>query len=144
MADPITWQLLGDVETCLKQVKKIDGYHTDAGANVTKEPVQFAEGAGARFHVRLGPVSRSAAQGMVRTHRTATVVITALAPATTDRELRIHELLEDIERAFRGAQSRFGAGREFPQFAEANPIPFEAGQSWAGLEVRYTTNVQLG
>ena len=145
MPNPRTWDLLGDFEACLGAIQRSGGYFTDAGIFVTREPSQIPESQGALIALALDGLGNSVPTAPPRTHRQATVLVVGKVSTDGDNaQLALHELIADIERAMGGQQRQFGAGRAFPSFVSATPIPPDKGLNWIGVEVRYTTHVQIG
>lgn len=146
MADtPRTWLTLGDFKTCLEQIQVANGFHTDAGAHVSLEPSQIPEDQGALIAVVLEGLLKAAEPAVARTHRLATVVLVAkVSTAANNAQLRLHQLVHDIETAMKGQQKAFGAGRASPTFVSALALAPDPGVKWIGAEVRYTTHVLIG
>lgn len=142
MTTPKTWDLLGAFEACLAQIRTANGYYSDAGAFVTREPTQIPDDQGALIAIALDGLSQ-ATDGAVRsTHRLATVLVVGkVATGRHDAQLRLHELLADIEQCFAGRQSAFPAGMQFPVFVDAKPVPPTEGMAWIGVQSRYSTHV---
>lgn len=141
MAEPTTWLLLQDFEACLKRIKVADGFRTDAGNFVTLEPHQIPDDAGAVIAVALGDLGPATQSGLARTHDRAEVLVFAKVGAAGSPQLRLHYLLEDIQRAIKGQQAAFGTGRSYPQFVNASPIPPKEGITWIGAQVRFASHV---
>jgi hypothetical protein len=141
MAEPNSWLLLGDVETCLKRIKVADGFHTDVGNYVTREPHQIPDAAGAVVAVAMGEIQPAADPRLARTHKLVNVLVIAKVGTAGDPQLHLHYLIDDIEQAFKDQQQAFGKGRSFPQFVSATPIPPKEGIAWIGAQVRYTSHV---
>lgn len=145
VSDPRTWSLLGDFTTCLGLIRVANGYFTDAGLYVTREPSQIPAAQGALIALALGGLARATDPSLTRTHRLATVLLVGkVGTGSNNEQLRLHHLLADVERALSGQQARFGAGRAFPSFVGATPIPPAKGMDWIGAEIRYSTHVQIG
>jgi hypothetical protein len=145
VADPRTWSLLEDFKACLAVIRVAGGYHTDAGAYVTLEPGQIPEAQGALIAIALDALAVSVPPAPPRTHRQVTVLVVGKVSTSADNaQLRLHQLIADIERALAGQQRQFGTGRAFPTFVSATPLPPDKGIDWIGVEVRYTTHVQIG
>ncbi len=145
MADPNSWTVLEDFRACLEDIQIANGFFTDAGLFVTLEPSQITESQGALIALALDGLSPSVPPAPPRTHRQATVLVVGKVGTGADNvQLSLHRLIADIERALSGQQRRFGAGRAFPTFVSANPIPPDKGIDWIGVEVRYTTHLLIG
>lgn len=145
MADPNSWTALEDFKACLEEIQIANGFFTDAGLYVTLEPSQIPEAQGALIALALDSLSPSVPPAPPRTHRQATVLLVGKVGTGVDNaQLSLHRLIADIERALTGQQRRFGAGRAFPTFVSATPIPPDKGINWIGVELRYTTHVLIG
>lgn len=139
---PTTWRLLEAFERCLQRITVADGFHTDAGLYVTREPHQIPAHQPALVAAVLEELGRPNDPGLSRTHRLATVLLVGKVPTgLDDAQLQLHLLMEDIDRAFDGQQARFPAGLQFPQFVSSRPIPPAEGLAWIGAEVRYSSHV---
>jgi hypothetical protein len=137
--------LLEDFKACLEAIRIADGFHTDAGDFVTLEPGQIPEAQGALIAIALDGLATAVPPAPPRTHRQVTVLVVGkVSTAADNAQLRLHQLIADIERALTGQQRQFGAGRAFPTFVSATPLPPDKGIDWIGVEVRYTTHVQIG
>lgn len=142
MAEPTTWQLLGDFETCLQRITVANGFRTDAGLAVTREPSRVPDAGDAVVAIALGRLDPPDQPGLVRTHRRVSVLIVAkVAVDDPDDQARLHDLLADITQALDGQASSFGAGRSAPVFVSATPIPPENGVKWLGLSIVYSAHV---
>lgn len=142
MAEPTTWQLLGDVEACLQRITVANGFRTDAGLAVTREPSRVPESESAVIGLALGRLEPPDQPGLARTHRKASIAIVGkIAVDSTNDQARLHDLLDDITRAIDGQAARFGAGRALPTFVSASPIEPEPGVKWLGLTVIYSAHV---
>src|SRR5687768_11785333 len=132
MADPSSWTALAAFETCLQAISIANGYHTDAGATVTREPHQIPATAGVAVAVILEGKGPATDPAVLRTHRLATVVIAAKVDSDgiTDAQQRLHELMDDIEQAFERKQTEFPKSYQYPAFVDAKPIPPADGMTW--------------
>lgn len=126
----------------MQQITIANGYYTDAGGFVTREPKQIPATNSALIAIALDAKQPAVQEGMRRTHRQLVVLVVGKVNVDMkDAQLRIHELMDDIERAVDQKQGLFPAGTQFPVFAEAKPIPPAEGMTWIGAEVRFTTHV---
>lgn len=142
MAEPLTWLLLGDFETCLKRITVANGFRTNAGLIVTREPSRVPDTGQAVIGLVLGQLDPPAQRELARTHWQVTVaVVGKIAVENNDDQAQTHALLDDITRCFNGQQATFGSGRTFPTFVSATPLPPEAGVKWLGVRVLYTAHV---
>lgn len=146
MADaPLTWQLLGAMVAGLQGITIANGYLTDAGSYVTREPSQIREDQPALIAIALESLARATAENAnARSHRLATVLVVGKVPITqTDAQVRLHEIIADIERCFEGKHGTFVLGIEWPKFLDAKVIPPADGMRWIGAEVRFSAHVRL-
>lgn len=144
MSTPKTWDLLNGVKTALARISVANGFYTDAGAAVTLEPGQVPADAGIVLAVALDTITQSdqAAFRAGQTGFAAGVVIVAkVDTALTDAQIRLHELIEDVQTAMADARKDFGAQIRFPVFTEARPIVPESGLLWIGAEIRYQSHI---
>lgn len=143
MAAPSTWVALEAFETCLQTISVANGYHTDAGATVTREPHQIPATAGVAVAVVLEGKGPATDPAMRRTHRLATVIIAAKVDSddNNDAQERLHELMDDIEQAFECKQTQFPSSYQYPAFVDAKPIPPAEGMTWIGAQVRYSLHI---
>jgi len=142
MADPHTWLLLGACEACLQRITVANGFHTEAGGYVTREPHQIPDSEPALITMALEGLAPAATLALTRTHRLATVVIVGKVPVGhDDAQLQLHRLISDIERAFENKQADFPTSIQFPAFVEAKPIIPVEGMKWIGAEVRLLSHV---
>lgn len=146
MADaPKTWDLLGAMVTCLQAITQANGYLTDAGGYVTREPAQIPDDQPALIAIALESLQRSPDPALSGERgRLATVVVVGKVPITqADAQIRLHEIVADIERCFSGQQSAFAVGTSWPKFVDAKMLPPAEGMSWIGAEVRFASLVRL-
>lgn len=144
MSTPKTWNLLNGIKTALARISTANGFHTDAGAAVTLEPAQVPATAGVVLAVALDAITQSdqAAFRAGQTGFAVTVVIVAkVDTALDDAQIRLHEIIEDVQAALGDARKDFGAQIRFPVFTEARPIVPEAGLNWIGAEIRYQSHI---
>lgn len=142
MADPKSWDLLAAFEACLAQITVAGGYHTDAGAYVTREPHQIPESQGALVAIVLDGLSRATDTALLRTHRQASVLVVGKVSTDQDNaQQRLHQLIADIEQCFEQRHPAFAVGLQFPVFVEAKPIPPAEGMKWIGAQVRFSSHI---
>lgn len=142
MPEPRTWDLIGGCVACLARITHANGFFTDAGAYVTREPHQIPESQGALVAVVLEALGAAADPALTRTHRLATVLMVAkVATDQDDAQIQLHRLIDDVERAFARRQQDFPVGLQFPLFVDAKPLPPEEGMAWVGAEIRFTSHV---
>ncbi len=127
---------LAAIETCLKRIKAVDGYNTDAGAYVTREPEPKVDTDAAFVTVVWSRQERSPSPGMARQMRLTTVSIIAKVPAGGDvAQDRLDAIVTDLEQALDRKYSDFPAGYVFPQYQSAEPITPPAGAGWIGVVI---------
>lgn len=137
-------QLLAAFETCLKRIKKADGYNTDAGNFVTLERGQEPASRGLLLAVVIARQDRANDPALPRTHRATTVGVVAKVAADLRNSDEVLDLIvEDIERAMRDTQRDFPAGIQYPQYAAMEPLPVEAGTGFTGAVVTYTSHIPI-
>lgn len=142
MADPKTWDLTAAFVTCLQSVTVANGYHTNAGQYVTREPSQIPATQPALLAVAVESVQRATDPAAVRTHNLVTVIVLGkVATGMDDAQLRLHQLMADIEAAFYDRRDVFPVGIQYPRFIEARVILPVEGMKWIGAEARFTTHV---
>lgn len=142
MGNPKTWDLVAAFVTCLQSVTVANGYHTNAGQYVTREPSQIPETQAALLAVVMESVQRPEDPAVRATHSLVTlVVIGKVSTGTSDAQLRVHELMEDIQTAFFNRRDVFPVGIQYPRFVEARVIPPVEGMKWIGAEARFTAHV---
>lgn len=142
MADPKTWDALAAFETVLERITVANGFQTDAGQYVTREPAQIPSTEPALIAIALDSIGRATEPALLRTHRLATVLVVGKVPTAQDNaQIQLHRVIEDVERAFARRQADFPIGIQFPDFIEARPVPPAEGMTWIGVEMRYATHV---
>ncbi len=143
MSSPLSWQLLEAVRTCLTRITPGNGYRTNAGATVELEPGQVRDDQDEFLAVVLEGMSAPLNPALRAIGRAVTVAIIAKVPSDRDNaQLRLHEIIEDVERAMQDQQSRFPQGTDFPKFASVERIPQADGLKWVGAVIRYTANTR--
>lgn len=142
MAEPTTWQLIGDFEACLQRITVANGFRTDAGLAVTREPSRVPDSDAAVIGLGLGRLDPPDDVRLSRTHRKASIVVVGkVAVDSSDDQARLHDLLDDITRALDRQAASFGQGRSAPVFVSATPIDPEPGVAWLGVRAIYTAHV---
>lgn len=130
------------VVECLQQIRTSNGFLTDIGANVTREPAPKVADDAEFVTVVWGRQDRPADPGLARTSRLTTLQIMAKVPAgLDDAQERIDQVLSDIERALDGQLTRFPTGYQFPQYQSAEPLNGAAADGWAGVVVTATGHI---
>lgn len=145
---PLTYQLVDAVRVCLTRIRKANGFHTDAGLVATTEPEQRQDTSDDdrpdfTLDVLLDKMQAPTDAALRGRGRLCVVAIVVKVPVgLADGEVRLHEVLEDIELALQDQRSRFPAGTDFPRFLSADSITPAKGVSWTGSVVRYTSHVR--
>lgn len=143
MADPITFQVLAAVQTVLGAIQVANGYYTDAGLSVELEPVQARDLVDPLIVVSVAGFIRPAEAAMANVARGMSIRIAALVPVTlTDAELRLHEILDDIDRAMADQQAAFPERCSFPKFVSATRLQPADGLPCIGVDVIYQTTIR--
>lgn len=143
MAEPITYQVLRAVATTLTRIRIADGYYSDAGADVRLEPHQGRDTEAAFLVVTVGAFRRPADAGQARTGRDMEIRIAARVPAAmNEAELRLHEILEDIDRAMADQQAAYPERCSFPQYVDSQALAPADGLAWVGVDVTYQTTIR--
>lgn len=144
MASPRTWQLLEAVRASLAVISKSAGYHTDAGSTVTVEPQQMKDDEPAVLAVMLEAMQQSddPAARAISLRGCSIAIIGKVPVELDDAELRLHELIEDVEAAMKDQQRRYPTGTDFPRYDGMTRIPPADGIRWTGAIVRYTANIR--
>jgi hypothetical protein len=141
MPSPRDTYLTAVVE-CLQQIRTSNGFLTDIGANVTREPAPKVADDAEFVTVVWGRQDRPADPGLARTSRLTTLQIMAKVPAgLDDAQGRIDEALSDIEQALDGQLAQFPTGYQFPQYQSAEPLNGDAADGWAGVVVTVTGHI---
>lgn len=144
-----TWDYLGRVATMLGNIRIANGYHTDAGLVVTREPAQIELDDPARIVVMMDGVRAPEDPAMRKIGVQFVIAIVGQVPKSLDNtQLRMHQLNHDIHRcmADRALQvQHFAPGGEWPipQFLESSVVPPAEGMNWIGAAARYTAALRL-
>lgn len=140
-------QVLAATVTCLSAIRTADGYNTDAGALVTREPGQVRDDATSALSVTIGRQQRATEPALVRTHRLTDLSIVIKVPTDLDNEqARLDQAVTDVERAMDPASGapRYPNGIAFPQFAEMRPLhPEKDSAGWIGALLLYQTHIPI-
>ena len=118
-----TWEYLGRVVAMLGHIRVANGYHTDAGLLVTREPAQSELDDPARIVVLLDSTRQSDNAAARCVGLQLVLAIVGQVPKTLD----------------------FAPGGEWPipQFIESSVVPPAEGMNWIGAAARYTATVRL-
>lgn len=138
-----TW--LAAIVDCLKRIKKVDGYNTDAGLTVTLEPHPvLGEGTAAEVGVVWTRQERAQQDAARRSHRLTTARIVAYLPASyASRQDALDDIVTDIEVALSAQQFRFPAGYEFPKYQSAEPVVSAPADGWAAAVITVTGHIPI-
>lgn len=144
MADSPRKVYLGHIAECLKQIRKSDGYNTNAGATVTLEPGPKLADDAAFVTVVWSRQARATEPAVVRVARATTVDIVAKVPAkfTTAQEM-LDAIVSDIELALDKQQYRFPVGYQSPQYQSAEPLAAAAADGWVGVVVTVAGHIPI-
>lgn len=135
---------LAAIETCLKRIKTIDGFNTDAGLAVTLEPQPKVDTDGVFVTVVWSRQERSPSPGMERAKRLTTVSIIAKVPAGGDEaQTQLDAIVSDLERALDMRYADFPAGYVFPQYQSAEPLNPPAGAGWIGAVITAAGHIPI-
>jgi len=143
VAEPLSFQVLRSTVTVLERIRIADGYYSDAGADVRLEAAQPRDSEAAFLVVSVGALRRPTDPAAAKRGRDMEIRIAARVPAgMNEAELRLHEILEDIDRAFIDQQSTFPAFCSFPQYVDAVAVAPADGLAWVGVDVTYQTTIR--
>lgn len=138
--------LLTAISNCLVRIKRVDGYQTDAGEAVTREPAPVAAEVESEFIAAIwAKQERAADAALVRTHRLTTVQVIAKVNASlVDAQARLDAITSDIEAAMADQQFRYPVGIQFPQYQSAEPlVPQQPTIGWIGVSIAYTSHIPI-
>lgn len=138
--------LLVGVEGALKRIKIADGYNTDAGNHVTREPAPQVATEDSRYiAVVWSRQERASDPALVRTHRLTTVhVVAKVSARLQEAQSRLDDIVTDIETAMADQQHRYPVGIQFPQYQSAEPLtPEKAGAGYIGALLTYTSHTPI-
>ena len=138
--------LLSAIEDALKRITRGNGYITDAGQTVTREPAPVAGEAESEFiTVVWARQERANDTALTRTHRATTVqVIAKVAARMSNAQARLDDITTDIETAMADQQFRFPVGYQFPQYQSAEPLmPQQSTTGWIGVSIAYASHIPI-
>ncbi|MCH6484244.1 hypothetical protein MMG85_11815 [Pseudoxanthomonas sp. LH2527] len=138
--------LLTRIAECLQRIRVADGYLTDAGLTVTREPAPVIGEAEAAFiAVVWDKQDRAVDPARSNTSRLTTVQVLAKVPATlANAQAKLDALTTDIEEAMADQAFRYPVGFQFPQYQSAQPLaPQQVGQAWIGVAITYTSHIPI-
>lgn len=143
MSEPKSWLLLGAVAECMQRIRVADGFNTDAGAFVTREPHQIQQNEADELIAVVMDGLGQPDPALARLGTQVGVVVIAKVKTSLDMaQLRLHQLVDDILRAMDSQQGNFPGGTHYPRFVEARLIPPAEGMEWIGAEVRFSAQVR--
>lgn len=143
MANPKSWDLLAAFETCLQAITVANGFNTDAGTVVTREPAQVPDEQGSVLAVVLESMRRPEDPAIRGAGFMVNVAVLAkVGTGMNNAQQRLHELIDDIQRAMTDRRDQFPVGAQYPRFLEARVIPPAEGMKWIGADVRFSAHVR--
>jgi hypothetical protein len=139
--EPRSWTMLGDVETCLQRIRRADGFFTDAGAYVTREPKPITT----RGQIVVGIIwdgKRRAENDAMRRggFLNGFTIAVRMEAGRDDAQLTLHSIIDDVEKAIDGQRATFNSNTTYPQFESMQVIPQADGQPWIGADLLYTNH----
>lgn len=144
-----TWDYIGRIVALLGNITVANGFHTNAGLVVTREPAQIELDDPARIVVLLDSMRQPEDPAMRKIGLQLVIAIVGqVTKGLDDSQLRMHQLAADIHRCM-GTRSlqlqQFSPGPEWPipQFIESSVVPAAEGMNWIGAAARYTATVRL-
>jgi len=144
-----TWDYIGRIVSLLGNITVANGYHTNAGLLVTREPAQIELDDPERIVVLLDSMRQPEDPAMRKLGLQLVVAIVGqVKKDLTNPQLRMHQMAADIHRAMGDHALRvahFAPGQEWPvpQFIESSVVPAAEGMNWIGAAARYTATVRL-
>lgn len=138
--------LLLAIEDALKRITQANGYITNAGHTITREPAPVAGEAESEFvTVVWSRQDRANDVALVRTHRATTVqVIAKVAARMNNAQARLDDITTDIETAMADQQFRFPVGYQYPQYQSAEPLmPQQSTTGWIGVSIAYASHIPI-
>ncbi len=144
-----TWDYIGRIVSLLGNITVSNGYYTNAGLVVTREPAQIELDDPERIVVLLDSMRQPEDPAMRKIGLQLVVAIVGqVKKDLTNPQLRMHQLATDIHRAMGDHALRvahFAPGNEWPvpQFIESSVVPAAEGMNWIGAAARYTATVRL-
>lgn len=135
--------LLAAIATALSGISITNGYNTDAGTRVTREPAPVVgDEAGEFIAVVWGKQTTATDRNLARTHRYTVVQIVAKVPARLDEaQAKLDAITDDIEKAMRGYITTPGFLQ--PQYESAEPIVAKPGDAWIGVMLTYGSHIPV-
>jgi hypothetical protein len=147
MSTPKTWDLLSACQTCLQRISVANGFYTNAGATASLEPGQVSPDADLALAVVIDSLAAAESDaGKINQafYQAGILVFAKVGVQQADAQIRLHELIADVRKAFMYQQGSFPSGIQFPRFISAAPIPPADGMLWVGWEIRFTAQVPVG
>lgn len=138
--------LLAAMAAQLSNITQANGYLTDVGAAVTREPTPVLADDAAEFvTVVWSQQQRATDPALVRTHRLTRVQVIAKVPAgLDDAQDRLDAITTDIEAALEQRQSAYPVGTQHPQYQAAEPlVPQSHSNRWIGVSITYASHIPI-
>jgi len=139
-------ELLAATEAALRRILMANGYNTDAGLHVTREPAPaLAEDDAEFITVLWDQQERASEPSLQRTHRLTTIsVVGKISARITEAQARLDALISDIEQAMADQQFRYPAGIQHPVYQVAKPLlPKQLNEGWVGVSITYTSHIPI-
>ena len=144
-----TWDYIGRIVALLGNIRVANGYYTNAGLVVTREPDQIELDDPARIIVLLDGLRQPEDPAMRKIGLQFVIAIVGQVQKSLDNtQLRMHQVSADIHQcmASRALQAQHfapGGAWPIPQFLESSVVPAAEGMNWIGAAARYTATVRL-
>lgn len=152
MTAAVTWDYLGLIATALGNIRTANGYFTDAGLLVTREPEQRTDTDPAGIAVIQTAYGRPENRAMLASGvRSIGIHVIGQVPKGFDTaQQTLHEIQQDIDRCLGNHDllrqvfpQGSGQGRAFPQLDDAVMAGQVEGLAWVGIAVRYTAQIRI-
>ena len=144
-----TWEYIGRIVSLLGNITVANGYNTNAGLVVTREPAQIELQDPERIVVLLDAMRAPEDPAMRKIGLQLVIaVVGQVKTGIDDTQLRMHKVAADIHRAMSDTALRvahFAPGNEWPvpQFIESSVVPPSEGMKWVGAAARYSATLRL-
>jgi hypothetical protein len=136
--------LLSAMADCLKRIKKADGYNTNAGLKVTREPAPKLAHDDEFLTVVWSAQARPQDPAASTTKRLTTVDVVAKVPAALPKaQETLDEIVSDIELAMADQSFRYPAGYQVPQYQGAAPLRDGPAAGWVAVAITYTSHIPI-
>jgi len=131
--------MIETVVSVLSDIQVANGYNTDAGLNVTKEPAQVpSEANGPVLAVVMDTLQPGSPAGGTTTRNQVIVIFAKIAGNDEIAQLNLHALIDDVEQAMAKKAVPYPPQTTRPKFLSAQNIAAADGLDWVGAEIRYT------